>query len=61
MLDLEVQEFEGAIRIMSKATADGIEEHYSNITEYYNFVIFIFSIQICINFNQLYKNHFYKR
>ena len=39
MLDLEVQEFEGAIQIMSKATADGIEEHYSNITEYMSEVI----------------------
>lgn len=39
MLDVEVQKFEGAIKILSKAKADGTEEHYSNITEYMSEII----------------------
>lgn len=34
LLAVEVQNFEGSITMMAKAKADGIEEHYSNITEY---------------------------
>ena len=34
MLYVEINEFTGNIAIMAKATADGAEEHYSNITEY---------------------------
>ena len=34
MLNIEIEEFDGAISIMAKAKADSTEEHYSNITEY---------------------------
>ncbi len=39
LLDVEIQEFDGAITISSKAKADGTEEHYSNITEYMSEII----------------------
>lgn len=34
MLQVKVKEFEGYVSMMTTAQADGVEQHYSNITEY---------------------------
>lgn len=39
ILEIEIEEFNGPITIMANAKADGVEEHYSNITEYMSQVI----------------------
>ena len=39
ILDVEVLEFEGSVKMMAKAQAVGTSEHYSNITEYMSEII----------------------